>query len=136
MLIFTLLCGASKGFMKAFKGFSHFVRDQDVKVLEKGYSSNRQNEEWLLFSAGFTAKFELVLVLTQGNAFFKINRKSIGSSKNCTRNYFQNNYVFEKLACFYVTITENFEHLQYLNFESNFAKIENQFQKAGVMFFS
>ena len=38
-------------------------------MLRKCYSSNRQNEEWLLLSAGFTAKFELVLVLTQGNAF-------------------------------------------------------------------
>ena len=36
---------------------------------EKGYSSNRQDEKWLLLSASFMAKFELVLVLTQENAF-------------------------------------------------------------------
>ena len=36
---------------------------------EKGYSSNRQNKEWLLLSAGFMTKFELVLVLTQEKAF-------------------------------------------------------------------
>ena len=35
-----------------------------------------------------------------------------------------------------MTITENFEHFQNFNFESNFLKIENHFQKAGVMFFS
>ena len=47
--------------------------------------------------------------------------------KNCTRNYFQNIYPFEKSACFYATITENHS-------ESNFLKIENHFQKAGIMF--
>ena len=36
---------------------------------EKGYSSNRQKEEWLLLSAGLTAKFELLLVLTQVKYF-------------------------------------------------------------------
>ena len=37
--------------------------------------------EWLLLSASFTAKFELVFVLTLENAFSKANRKSIRSSK-------------------------------------------------------
>ena len=40
--------------------------------------------EWLLFSVIFTTKFELVFVLTFGNAFsfhFKANRRSINSSK-------------------------------------------------------
>ena len=42
--------------------------------------------EWLLFSLTFTAKFELVFVLTFENAFswgfhFKANRKSIDFSK-------------------------------------------------------
>ena len=30
---------------------------------------------------------------------------------------------------FYVTITENFERFQYLNFKTNFPDIENPFQK-------
>ena len=47
----------------------------------------------------FTVKLELVFVLTFGNAFskgfyFKTNRKSIGSSKNSTRD-FQNSPTFE-----------------------------------------
>ena len=38
--------------------------------------------EWLLLSASFTEKFELVFVLIPSeNAFSKANRKSIGSSK-------------------------------------------------------
>ena len=42
--------------------------------------------EWLLYSESFTAKFELVFVLTLKNAsfwrfHFKPNRKNIGSSK-------------------------------------------------------
>ena len=54
-------------------------------MFEKGDLSDSKNE-WLLYSASFTAKFELVFVLTMENAFsyrlhFKANRKSIGSSK-------------------------------------------------------
>ena len=52
------------------------------KVIHQIGSKN----EWLLLSASFTAKFELVFVLTMENTFslrfhFKTNRKSIGSSK-------------------------------------------------------
>ena len=55
-------------------------------MFEKGDSSNRQKNKWLLLSANFSAKFELVFVLTLENAFswriyFKANRKSIGFSK-------------------------------------------------------
>ena len=49
--------------------------------------------------------------------YFKINRKSIGSSKKCIRNYFQNSYPLEKSACFYVAIAENFECFQCFNFK-------------------
>ena len=41
------------------------------------------------------------------------------SSKNGTRE-FQNSPPFERLACFYVTISENFERFQYFNFETDF----------------
>ena len=37
--------------------------------------------EWLLLSASFTAKFELVFVLTLENTGKHSNRKIIGSSK-------------------------------------------------------
>ena len=35
----------------------------------------------------------------------------------------------------YVTINENFERFQYLNFEINFSKIKNLFQKIEEPFF-
>ena len=52
--------------------------------------------------------------------------------KSSTKN-FQNSPPFERLACFYLTTTENFEHFQY--FEINFLKNENLFQKTGLPFF-
>ena len=39
--------------------------------------------------------------------------------KNGTRD-FQNSPPLERLACFYVTISESFGHFQYLNFETDF----------------
>ena len=92
------------------------------------------------FSVSFTAKFELVLVLTQENAFskrfyFKTNRKSKGSSKKTVLG-----------IIFKLTIRLRDQHVfmrqwqKILNvsntFETNFLKIKNHFQKAGVMFFS
>ena len=96
--------------------------------------------EWLLLSASFTAKFVLAFVLTLENAFsqrfhFKAYRKSIDSSKNGARD-FQNSPPFERWACFSVTFSGNFERFLYLNFEINFLKNENLFQKTGVPFFS
>ena len=72
-------------------------------------------------TACFTWKIELVFVLTQENAFcqgfhFKANRKSIESSRNGTRD-FQNTPPSERSACFYVTITGNFERFQHFNLE-------------------
>ena len=81
------------------------------------------------------AKLELVFVLTQKNAFsqrfhFKSNRKSIDSSKNGTSD-FQNSLPFERSACFYLRITENFERFQYFTL-----KKDNLFQETRVPFFS
>ena len=42
----------------------------------------------------------------------------------------------EMLACFYVTISQSFKRFQYLNFQANFLKNGNLFQKIGVPFFS
>ena len=69
--------------------------------------------EWLLLSAGFTAKFQLVFVLRLESAFsyrfdFKANRKSIDSSKKRTRD-FQNSPPFKSSACFYETTSADFE---------------------------
>ena len=96
--------------------------------------------EWLLLPASFTGKFGLVFVLTLENVFslrfhLKANRKNIGSSKNGSMD-FLNDPPFERWACFYVTISENFKRFQYFNFETNFLENQNLFQKTGVPFFS
>ena len=49
---------------------------------------------------------------------------------------FQNSPPFGRLACFYVTISENFESFQYFNFETDFLENEIFFKKTGVPFFS
>ena len=49
---------------------------------------------------------------------------------------FQNSPLFERLTCFYVTISEIFKRFQYYNFETNFLENKNLFQKTGVPFFS
>ena len=100
---------------------------ENERLLLNGYSSLR-----------FTKKFELAFVLTQENVqrfHFKTNKKSISSSKNGTR-CFQNSPPFERLVCFDVTITGNFERIQYFKFEIKFLKNNNIFQKNGVPFFS
>ena len=55
--------------------------------------------------------------------------------KNGTKG-FQNSPPFERLACFYMTISENFVSFQYFNFKTDFLKNENLFQKTRVPFFS
>ena len=91
---------------------------------EKRIHQVDSKNEWLLLSVTFTAKLQLVFVLTFENAFsqsfhFKVNRKRIGSSKNGTRD-FQNTLPFERSSCFYVTISESFKRFQYFNFEKLF----------------
>ena len=63
----------------------------------------------------------------------KANRKRIGSSKS--NKDFQNSPPFERSACFYVTISENFKRFHYFNFETDFLENRNLFQKTGVPFF-
>ena len=55
-------------------------------------------------------------------------KKSIGSSKNGTRD-FQNSPPFQRSACFDATIGGNFERFQCFNFEIDF-------RKTGAVFFS
>ena len=71
---------------------------------------------------------------------FHTNRKSIGSSKERYSD-FQNSPPFERSTCFYVTISENFEHFQYFNFETDFPTVPTTqtpifllFLSAGVLF--
>ena len=89
--------------------------------------------EWFLLSASFTAKFELVFVLTLENAFsqrihFEANRKSTGFLRNGTRN-FLNSPPFERSACFSATICENLERFQYFNLKQIFQKTKTFFRK-------
>ena len=55
--------------------------------------------------------------------------------KNGTRD-FENSPLFERSACFYVTISENFKLFQYYNFEIDFLENENLFIKTGVQLFN
>ena len=82
---------------------------------EKRDPSDRQ-QKWMVVSfSNFTAKLELVFVLTFENAF---------------------STPFERSACFYVTISGSFKRFQYVNFEKHFLENKNFFQKTGVPFFS
>ena len=60
--------------------------------------------------------------------YFQEKRKSLGFSKDCTMD-FQNSPLFERSACFYVVISENFEHFQYFNFDTDFLEHEIFFQQ-------
>ena len=66
--------------------------------------------------------------------YFKFNIKSIQVLlKNDTRN-FQNSTPFERSACFYATITENFKSFQQFNFSTDFPENENLFKKLKYRF--
>ena len=51
----------------------------------------------------------------------KLTERQLIVLKNDTR-YFQNSLLFERLACFYVTITGTFKRFKYFIFEANFLK--------------
>ena len=59
-----------------------------------------------------------------------------GLLQNLSSRDFQNSPPFEISACFYATITRNFERFQYCKFDTSFQRIENLFQKTGVLFLS
>ena len=91
---------------------------------------------WLLLSASFTAKFSFCL--NTGKRFFL--DVSFSSQQKEHRFFlkrdFQNSSPIERSACFYATISENFEHFQYFDFETDFLQNKIFFQKTGVPFFS
>ena len=66
---------------------------------------------------------------------FKSTERGLVLLGNGTKE-FQNNPPFERSGCFYVTFSENIEHFQYFNFETDFLENENFFQKTGAHFFS
>ena len=47
---------------------------------------------------------------------------------------FQNSPLYERSACFYVTISKRFKRFSYINFNSNFLKNKNLFQKLEYRF--
>ena len=67
--------------------------------------------------------------------FLKPTKRAQVLLKNSTRD-FRDSLPFERLACFYVTITENFKLFQYFDFEADFLENKSLFQKAGVALFS
>ena len=47
---------------------------------------------------------------------------------------FQNSPLFERLTCFYMRISGNFERFQYFDFETDFLENESLSEKTGVPF--
>ena len=73
----------------------------------------RDKIKWLLRSLSFTAKLELLFVLTLEKAFnrgfiLKPTERVSVLLKNSTR-VFQNSPPLERSTCFYVTIRQNFQ---------------------------
>ena len=79
-------------------------------MFEKGDYQIDSTNERLLLSASFTAKFEVIFVLTQENAFFF---EVLFLSQ-------QEEHSFERSTCFFVKITGNLERFQYFYYETNF----------------
>ena len=61
-------------------------------------------------------------------SYFKVKKNNIGFSKSATRD-FQNSPPFERLACFYVTVTGDFQRFQYFNTETSFLTMKRFSQK-------
>ena len=59
---------------------------------------------------------------------FKQTERTYVPLKKSTKD-FQNSLPFERLAWFYVTNSEHFEHFQSFNFETDFLENENLFKK-------
>ena len=75
---------------------------------------------------------------------FKVNNKDTRTTpmaffwyllKNGTTDL-QNSPSFERLTCFYVTVSESFKRFQYFNVKTNFLENGNLFQKTVVPFIS
>ena len=69
-----------------------------------------------------------ILVLNWIKQFFPVGIVKNGNGD------FQNSPPFEGSACFYVKISENFEHFQYFKFETDFLENESFFKKLEYRF--
>ena len=87
----------------------------------------RQNLGWFL-AQHWKAIFIRGFILKPSDRVYVLLKKR-------TRD-FRNSPPFERSACFYVTICENFKRFQYFNIETDFLENEKLFQKTGVKFFS
>ena len=83
-------------------------------MFEKGDSSNRQKIKSCSFKQLLHRKIICLLSFV-----IKPTKGALVLLKNGTKD-FQNSLWFERSACFYMTITGNSEHFQYLNFEKIF----------------
>ena len=109
---------------------------QRISLFEKGDSSNRQkmNEQLLRQNLSWFLSQHMKTLIFRG-FILKPTKTASVLPKNGTTDS-QNSPPFDRSACFYVTITGNFERFQYSNFQTNYLKNENLFQKTGVPFFS
>ena len=92
-------------------------------MLKQGDSMSRQKNGWLLSSTNFTAKCEMVFVLTQENVSSScLILKPIERPYVPLKTRARDCPPFKRSACFYVTINRDFERFQCLNFETSFLK--------------
>ena len=87
----------------------------------------------MLLSVTFTTKLELVFVLIFERDFLTVfilkpTERALILLKNGLRN-FQNSPLFERLASFYVTISEGFKLFSNLTLKKNFWKTKTFFTK-------
>ena len=87
----------------------------DSSILDQIDSKNG----WLLLSTSLRQNLGQFFLVEKVEKAGKANRKSIGSSKKRYQG-FQISPPFERSACFYVAISEKFEHFRYFNFETDF----------------
>ena len=74
------------------------------------------------------------MLFLRGSVFKQTERAYVPLKKS-TKDI-QNSLPFERSAWFYVTNSENFEHFQSFNFETDFLENENLFKQTGVALFS
>ena len=74
------------------------------------------------------------MLFLRGSVFKQTERAYVPLKKS-TKD-FQNSLPFERLAWFYVTNSENFEHFQSFIFETDFLENENLFKKTEAALFS
>ena len=85
-----------------------------------------------LFST-FYNKIWVGFCLNTGKCFFL--EVSFYSKQKKHRYFYKTVLLFEKSACFYVTISAHFERFQYFYFKTDFLENENLLQKTAVLFF-